>query len=195
LSIDSAFPCESLDVDPQIFFSRRGKDITEAKALCFRCPIMMDCRDFARDFRLWGTWGGETQEERKAAGYTPNNSPVLTKHPPRKRARPGEPAPCGTKIAHGRHKRANEPVCEKCKEWKRQYDLETGRTKSTRGPKDQIKPTCPSHSAYVGHKKRKEILVPLAQGGCGCLEAEAAYSAARRAAKREQKNNPVKEVA
>jgi WhiB family redox-sensing transcriptional regulator len=43
----------------------------EAKAarICAECPVLVECRLFARLNREHGFWGGESEEERIAAGY------------------------------------------------------------------------------------------------------------------------------
>lgn len=45
----------------------------EARALkiCHACPVMDECRGWARAHREPGVWGGETEVERAAAGYRP----------------------------------------------------------------------------------------------------------------------------
>lgn len=43
--------------------------IAGARALCLGCPIMLACRDRGRELHQPGIWGGETDEEREAAGY------------------------------------------------------------------------------------------------------------------------------
>ena len=40
-----------------------------ARALCGECPVMEACRTWARERREYGFWGGESEEERAAAGY------------------------------------------------------------------------------------------------------------------------------
>jgi WhiB family redox-sensing transcriptional regulator len=40
-----------------------------ARAICRGCPVMTPCRDWARDNREYGFWGGESEEERAAAGF------------------------------------------------------------------------------------------------------------------------------
>ena len=40
-----------------------------ARAICRSCPVMTPCRDWARDSREYGFWGGESEEERAAAGF------------------------------------------------------------------------------------------------------------------------------
>lgn len=44
---------------------REGK----ARALCASCKVLSDCRDYARQHREYGFWGGESEEERAAAGF------------------------------------------------------------------------------------------------------------------------------
>lgn len=41
----------------------------KARAVCKICPVMRPCRDWARENREYGFWGGESEEERAAAGY------------------------------------------------------------------------------------------------------------------------------
>jgi WhiB family redox-sensing transcriptional regulator len=40
----------------------------EARALCRQCPVLIACRDWARSQGEYGFWGGESEEERAAAG-------------------------------------------------------------------------------------------------------------------------------
>src|SRR5215831_17568243 len=40
-----------------------------ARGVCAACPALMECRDWARDHREYGFWGGESEEERAAAGF------------------------------------------------------------------------------------------------------------------------------
>ncbi len=41
----------------------------QARALCEACPVLPECRAWARERREYGFWGGESEEERAAAGY------------------------------------------------------------------------------------------------------------------------------
>lgn len=41
----------------------------QARAVCGACPVVDACRDWAREHREYGFWGGESEEERAAAGY------------------------------------------------------------------------------------------------------------------------------
>ena len=41
----------------------------EARSICRECPVLLECRDWAREHREYGFWGGESEEERAAAGY------------------------------------------------------------------------------------------------------------------------------
>ena len=41
----------------------------QARAVCANCPALMECRSWARENREYGFWGGESEEERAAAGF------------------------------------------------------------------------------------------------------------------------------
>jgi WhiB family transcriptional regulator, redox-sensing transcriptional regulator len=41
----------------------------EARAICRSCPVLLECREWARENREYGFWGGESEEERAAAGF------------------------------------------------------------------------------------------------------------------------------
>ncbi len=45
-----------------------------AKKYCAVCPVIEVCRTMGRIGREHGVWGGETDEERAAAGYLPTRS-------------------------------------------------------------------------------------------------------------------------
>ena len=62
----------------ELFFSSLGerpetriRRESMARALCQNCPVMLACRADARTNRESGFWGGESEEERAAAGYAP----------------------------------------------------------------------------------------------------------------------------
>lgn len=56
---------------PQARARREGK----ALRLCLRCEHRIECRDRAREYREFGFWGGENEEQRTHAGY-PVPNPV-----------------------------------------------------------------------------------------------------------------------
>ncbi|WP_432156190.1 WhiB family transcriptional regulator [Streptomyces sp. bgisy153] len=60
-------PCAT--TDPEVFHDDAHADV--AKRLCAECPLTAYCRAQARTNREWGTWGGETSEERVEAGHPP----------------------------------------------------------------------------------------------------------------------------
>jgi len=59
--------CEEL---PDVFFSqeasREAQKIAEeiAKNICGKCPVRVQCRDYALSTRVTGIWGGTTEAER-----------------------------------------------------------------------------------------------------------------------------------
>jgi hypothetical protein len=56
------------DEDPAIFFVEPGQSADKARAICVRCPVTDECREWAlaTDERF-GVWGGTTDAERKGA--------------------------------------------------------------------------------------------------------------------------------
>jgi WhiB family transcriptional regulator, redox-sensing transcriptional regulator len=42
---------------------------SKARAVCNACPALSPCRHWARENREYGYWGGESEEERAAAGF------------------------------------------------------------------------------------------------------------------------------
>lgn len=40
-----------------------------AKSVCAQCTVALACRQFARTQHEYGLWGGESEDERHAAGY------------------------------------------------------------------------------------------------------------------------------
>jgi WhiB family redox-sensing transcriptional regulator len=50
---------------PEARAVREGK----ARSVCSECEVLLACRDWAREHREYGFWGGESEEERAAAGF------------------------------------------------------------------------------------------------------------------------------
>jgi WhiB family redox-sensing transcriptional regulator len=50
---------------------RRVRREARARAVCATCPVLAPCRAMARRHGENGFWGGESEEERAAAGYPP----------------------------------------------------------------------------------------------------------------------------
>lgn len=48
----------------------------QARAICSGCGYAMQCRDYARENRELGFWGGESEAERAAAGFAPT-TPII----------------------------------------------------------------------------------------------------------------------
>jgi WhiB family transcriptional regulator, redox-sensing transcriptional regulator len=52
--------------DPEIFHPEKGGNTRQAKAICQRCPVLVECRDWALETRqTMGIWGGLSWNERK----------------------------------------------------------------------------------------------------------------------------------
>jgi WhiB family redox-sensing transcriptional regulator len=48
--------------------ARERRELT-AKRVCDACSVEMSCREYARANHEYGLWGGESEDERHAAGY------------------------------------------------------------------------------------------------------------------------------
>ncbi|MDX3759296.1 WhiB family transcriptional regulator [Streptomyces sp. AK02-04a] len=61
--------CRRDDIDKELFFPDRSnkKAIAEARKLCWTCPVIQRCLEYAyRNQEDRGTWGGLTEWERRA---------------------------------------------------------------------------------------------------------------------------------
>ena len=47
----------------------RDRREATAAAVCSDCRVQFDCRQFARENHEYGFWGGESEDQRHAAGY------------------------------------------------------------------------------------------------------------------------------
>lgn len=47
----------------------RDRRESAAKSVCESCQVNITCRSFARDHHEYGFWGGESEDERHAAGF------------------------------------------------------------------------------------------------------------------------------
>jgi WhiB family redox-sensing transcriptional regulator len=48
----------------------RERREAKARSLCSACIVQSTCKEFARNNREYGFWGGENEEERHMAGFT-----------------------------------------------------------------------------------------------------------------------------
>ena len=46
-----------------------SREVHAQKALCDACPVVDECRQFARTNREYGYWAGESEEDRYVLGY------------------------------------------------------------------------------------------------------------------------------
>ncbi|HET8709534.1 MAG TPA: WhiB family transcriptional regulator [Candidatus Saccharimonadales bacterium] len=52
--------------DPEVFFVK-GAAQNDAKPICKKCPVRVECRQYALENRIeFGVWGGMTERERRA---------------------------------------------------------------------------------------------------------------------------------
>ncbi|MEU9975055.1 WhiB family transcriptional regulator [Streptomyces sp. NPDC051014] len=56
-------PCES---DPDMWFSEKAEDVTQAKEACGFCPLRAECAELG-DNEEFGVWGGMTPAEIRSA--------------------------------------------------------------------------------------------------------------------------------
>lgn len=98
-----------------LFDSTEPEDHAAAKRLCAGCPVRSTCSEIALSQRdsptgrlaIEGTWAGELHGgERNAYRRAQNVSKVAKKS--------GNLAPCGTRAAYERHRRAGEQACDDC---------------------------------------------------------------------------------
>jgi WhiB family redox-sensing transcriptional regulator len=47
----------------------RARREAQARLVCQSCPVLETCRDYAREHREYGFWGGESEDDRALAGY------------------------------------------------------------------------------------------------------------------------------
>jgi WhiB family redox-sensing transcriptional regulator len=52
---------------PQARVKREAKALT----ICSQCPVVTQCRDYARNNLEYGIWGNETEDQRALLGYLP----------------------------------------------------------------------------------------------------------------------------
>lgn len=52
---------------------RRVRREAAARKVCAGCEVLFECREMARRNRENGFWGGESEEERAAAGFAPRS--------------------------------------------------------------------------------------------------------------------------
>ena len=55
-------------VDSALFFPPKGGSVRIPKRICFRCPVRVECLEFALadpETGRWGIWGGTTERQRR----------------------------------------------------------------------------------------------------------------------------------
>lgn len=52
--------------DPELFFPEKGEAPRDAKRICEKCPVRIECQEYAlQNNELFGIWGGLTPRERR----------------------------------------------------------------------------------------------------------------------------------
>ena len=75
--------------DPRQFHAPFGEDAADRNVrendvktrYCAHCDVAIQCRDWAREHREYGVWGGESEGERAAAGFAPALSRLPRRQP------------------------------------------------------------------------------------------------------------------
>lgn len=50
-----------------LFFADHHTDLAVAREICATCPVLDTCREWGRQHREHGVWGGETETDRRQA--------------------------------------------------------------------------------------------------------------------------------
>lgn len=70
--------------------ARVGRE-SKARSICSGCEVLFECRNWARENREYGFWGGESEEERAAAGFRVDMPVGRVARYPKGNGRPVEP--------------------------------------------------------------------------------------------------------
>lgn len=53
-------------VDPEIFFPKKGAAVSTGKSICGRCPVSAECFDYSIELgETFGIWGGASENDRR----------------------------------------------------------------------------------------------------------------------------------
>ena len=91
--------------DPELFYPDKRGDDTEAKLVCFECPVRDKCLQVALERYEVGVWGATNDEQRKLLRRKLNitvKPQALIHH--------------GTPSGARAHYRANEKPCKECRD-------------------------------------------------------------------------------
>lgn len=54
------------EADPEAWFPEKGGSVTQAKAICRRCPVQAQCLEYAlATDQRFGIWGAKSERERR----------------------------------------------------------------------------------------------------------------------------------
>jgi WhiB family redox-sensing transcriptional regulator len=64
--------------DPDLFFPDKGGSTREAKDVCTRCPVQVECLDYAlKNEERFGIWGGVSERDRRRIHRATRRTPDL----------------------------------------------------------------------------------------------------------------------
>jgi hypothetical protein len=104
-------------VDPALWFPEKGGNNGPAKAICYSCPVRVDCLEYAlrQEIAVDGIWGGTSVVDRRRI---------------RRERGIDDVKPCGTRAAYTRHRQRGETPCPDCtaanSAYHRAYDQRRG---------------------------------------------------------------------
>lgn len=110
---------ECIGVEPELFFpvghgGLAERQIAAAKAVCFDCPVTIECLEWALENGVAGVWGGLDDDER---------AELLKPQPHERRPnRPTQDEKFGTYSGVGRHRRRREALCQDCRDARTAYE-------------------------------------------------------------------------
>jgi hypothetical protein len=127
--------------DPEDFFPVGASPAAKAaerhaKTVCFRCPALQACGQWALDNREpVGVWGGMSEAERRAILRRRGVRLADVEEepePPKTAPKKQEPAKCGTRGGYQKHLREKTVICDPCRQANTDADNRLRRTGTTK---------------------------------------------------------------
>lgn len=112
MGFDRFFPSNQGDKE------QREAAEAEAKAICKRCPVKIECYEWAKENGEVGIWGEATEVERTGSRNPSANKRVKPENRVRRQRIPLSEASdhlCGSPSGYTRHSKRGEEPCERCR--------------------------------------------------------------------------------